>query len=125
MKYQYNDKAGGVRLDWIKHSTIPGGWQGSEQKFKCALQVELSPITGEVYAAWAWDKADSRLFVYLLGDSDWHEVRATSEQQIAAFLLPPVETVPLEIAGSGCGWGIFSDQLIEAADLLRAEQTQH
>ena len=125
MIYEYNETARGVRLDWIKHSTIPPGWPYSEQKFQYALQVELSPITGEVYAAWAWDKADARLFVYLLGDSDWHEVRATSERQVAAFLLPPVETIPLEIAGSGYGWGLFSDQLIEAANLLRAEQTQH
>ena len=125
MAYVYNEIAGRALKDWQLHATLPPGWPYSEQKFQCAVNVEVSPITGEAYAAWIFDQPNKTLFLYLCGDTEWTAVTPTSVGQISTFLFPPTEAIKPEMAGFGRGWGLYSDQVIEAAEILHGEKLVH
>ena len=125
MAYVYNEIAGRALKDWQLHATLPPGWPYSEQKFQCAVNVEVSPITGEANAACIFDQPHNTLCLYLCGDTEWSAVRPTSVGQISTFLFPPTEAIKPEMAEFGRGWGLYSDQVIEAAEILHGEKLVH
>lgn len=125
MAYVYNEIAGRALRDWQLHATLPPAWPYSEQKFQYAVNVEVSPITGEAYAAWIFDQPNKTLCLYLCGDTDWTAARPTSVGQISTFPFPPTGLIKPEMSGCGRGWGLYSDQVIEAAEILHGKKLVH
>ena len=118
--YRYNAKfANKVRV-FRDDCHIPKAWRTSperEKRFRAGIQVEFNSLSGDPYAAWVYVRDERLLYVWLPGDP-WKAVPCASPRQLESYLLPPVDAIPPEVSGRGRGYGMFSDQVIEAADKL-------
>ena len=122
MAYSYNRKCANAVRVWRTDCHIPAAWRetpAKENLFRQGIQVEFNALADKPtpYAAWVYVSDERSLYVWVEGDP-WRVVPCASSQEVATYLLPPVDAIPLEIAGLGEGWGLFSDQLIEVANKL-------
>jgi len=122
MGYSYNQKCANAVRVWRTDCHIPTKWRETPEKenfFRRGIQVEFNALAERPtpYAAWVFVRDRGELYVWVEGDP-WRVVPCKSSAEVATYMCPPVEAIPIEIAGMGSGWGPYSDQLIEAATKL-------
>jgi len=127
MAYHYKSKVANKARVFKDDCHIPAEWRSDserEKRFRSGIQVEFNALSLEAYAAWVYVQDEAKLYVWLPGDP-WKAVPCRSSRELATYLLPPIDAIPAEIAGAGRGYGLFSDQIIEAADRLYGHAVRH
>lgn len=126
-KYHHNFKCGNAARVWKDNAHVPKSWRDTGQReraFRAGINVEVSPINGEVFAAWVY-VADKKEFWFWMPGARWQSIRPIPPEQLGQWLLPPADAIPLEVAGCGRGWGMYADMMIAAADKLAADTAKH